>query len=154
VDKNEHEEANMAQVVVEDGATGQAIVTGVDVPVEAVLERLALVGSIERVLEAFPGLTREGFDAAVRYAARTVRGGVPYDQVPGVGVMVARETAAAFGSRSPLDDAVGELDDAYAHARYDLELTTALRRGFGDLRAGRVTPHAEFMAELRAMLPA
>ncbi|HEV7587998.1 MAG TPA: DUF433 domain-containing protein [Longimicrobium sp.] len=144
----------MPQVVVRDGATGQAIVTGVDVPVEAVLERLALSGSVERVLEAFPGLTREGFDAAVRYAAVAVRSGVPYDEVPSAGVMMVRETAAAYGSRPPLDEAVDELDAAYAQARYDLELATALRNGFGDLRAGRVTPHAEVMAELRAMLPA
>ena len=106
------------------------------------------------MLDAFPGLTREGFDAAVRYAAVAVRGNVPYDLAPGTGVMVARETAAAYGSRSPLDDAIREVDAAYTHARYDLELTTALRNGFGDLRAGRVTPHAEVMAELRAMLPA
>jgi uncharacterized protein (DUF433 family) len=145
----------MAQSVRKDEATGKAIVTGIDVPVEAILERLALSeSSVERVLEAFPGLTREGFDAAVRYAAAAVRGNVPYDHVSGSGVMVARETAAAYGSGRPLEDAADELDAAYAHARYDLELTTALRNGFGDLRAGRVTPHAQVMAELRAMLPA
>ncbi|SOD02680.1 Uncharacterized conserved protein, DUF433 family [bacterium JGI 053] len=145
----------MTQVVRKDEATGQALVTGIDVPVDAILERLALSGSsVERVLEAFPGLTREGFDAAVRYAAAAVRGNVPYDLAPGAGVMVARETAAAYGSRPTLDDAADALDAAYAHARYDLELTTALRAGFGDLRAGRVTPHAQVMAELRAMLPA
>ncbi|HVG43648.1 MAG TPA: DUF433 domain-containing protein [Longimicrobium sp.] len=144
----------MAQEVVTDRATGQPIVTGIDVPVEVVLERLALSGSVERVLEAFPGLTREGFDAAVRYAAVSVRRKVPYDTVAGAGVMVAREAAAAYGRRPPLDEAAAELEAAYAHARYDLELATALRNGFGDLRAGRVTPHAEVMAELRAMLQA
>ena len=52
----------MAQIVLKDEETGQAIVTGIDVPVDAILERLALSGSsVERVLEAFPGLTREGF---------------------------------------------------------------------------------------------
>jgi uncharacterized protein (DUF433 family) len=144
----------MAQVIIHDGATGQPIVSGVDVPVEAVLERLALSGSVERVLEAFPGLTREGFDAVVRYAAVSVRREVPYDIPPGVGVMTARETAAAYGAPTGLDRAAEDAEDAYAEARYDLELTAALRNGFRDLKAGRVVPHAEFMAELRAMLPA
>jgi len=142
----------MTQKIVTQG--GQAVITGIDVPVDAVLERLALSGSVERVLEAFPGLTREGFDAAVRYAAGAVRSVRPYGDVSGAGVMVAREAAAAYGLRSPLDEAADEADAAYADARYDLELAAALRNGFGDLRAGRVTPHAEVMAELRAMLPA
>ena len=144
----------MAQVIVMDGETGEPIVTGVDVPVAAVLERLAVSGSVERVLEAFPGLTREGFDAAVRHAAVAVRRPVPYDTVSGVGVMVAREPAAAYGAWPTLDEAADEVEAAYADARHDLELTTSLRRGFRDVRAGRVVPHAEFMAELRAMLPA
>jgi uncharacterized protein (DUF433 family) len=145
----------MAQEIVRNGQTGQAIVSGVDVPVEAVLERLALSGSVERVLEAFPGLTREGFDAVVRFAAVAVRREpLPYELPHGVGVMTARETAPAYGFATRLDEAAEDAEAAYEQARYDLELTAALRRGFGDLKAGRVVPHAEFMAELRAMLPA
>jgi uncharacterized protein (DUF433 family) len=144
----------MAQEIVFDGETGQAIVSGVDVPADAVLERLALSGSVERVLEAFPGLTREGFEAVVRYAAVSVRREVRYEQASGVGVMRVRETAAAYGAQMGLDEATEEAEAAYEQARYDLELTAALRSGFRDLKAGRVVPHAEFMAELRAMLPA
>jgi uncharacterized protein (DUF433 family) len=143
----------MKQNIVSDGATGQPIVSGVDVPVDAVLERLALSGSVERVLEAFPGLTREGFDAAVRFAAVAVRREVRYDERPGIGVGRVRETAAAYGLPD-VDAAVEEVEAAYADARYDLELAAALRNGFRDLKAGRLTPHAEVMAELRAMLPA
>jgi uncharacterized protein (DUF433 family) len=144
----------MAQVIIFDGATGQPIVSGVHVPAGAVLERLALSGSVQRVLEAFPGLTREGFDAVVRYAAVSVRREARYDLPEGVGVMTARETAAAYGAPTGLDGAAEDAEAAYEQARYDLELTAALRNGFRDLRAGRVVPHAEFMAELRAMLPA
>jgi len=144
----------MAQVIIFDGATGHAIVSGVGVPAEAVLERLALSGNVERVLEAFPGLTREGFDAVVRYAAVAVRREVRYDIPPGVGVMTARETAAAYGAPTGLDREAEDAEAAYQQARYDLELTASLRNGFRDLKAGRVVPHAEFMAELRAMLPA
>jgi uncharacterized protein (DUF433 family) len=143
----------MAQLIVHDGETGQAIVSGVEVPVDAVLERLAGSGSVERVLEAFPGLTRQGFDAAVRFAAGAVRGESLYPQAQGVGVMSVHETAVAFGARTGLEEALDESDVAYEQARYDLELTAALRSGFRDLRAGRGVPHAEFMAELRAMLP-
>ena len=143
----------MEQVIVFDGATGQPIISGVYVPVDAVLERLALSGSVERVLEAFPGLTREGFDAAVRFAAVAVRREVRYEQPHGVGVARVREAAAAYGSPD-VDEAVQAAEAACADARYDLELTTALRNGFRDLKAGRVTPHAVVMAELRAMLPA
>jgi uncharacterized protein (DUF433 family) len=143
----------MEQVIVRDGATGQPIISGVDVPVDAVLERLVLSGSAERVLEAFPGLTREGFDAAMRHAAVAVRREVRYDQPHGVGVMKVRETAATYGSPD-VDAAVREVEAAYADARYDLELTAALRNGFRDLKAGRLTPHSVVMAELRAMLPA
>jgi uncharacterized protein (DUF433 family) len=145
----------MAQEIVREGETGQAIVSGIGVPAEAVLERLAVSESVERVLEAFPGLTREGFDAVVRFAAVAVgREPLPYELPQGVGVMIARETAPAYGFRTHLDEAVDGAEAAYERARYDLELTAALRRGFGDLKAGRVVPHAEFMAELRAMLPA
>jgi len=124
------------------------------VPVAAVLERIAVAGSVERVLEVFPGLTREGFDAAIRYACISVRREVPYEPASHVGVMQVRETAAAYGAPMDLDKAIEETEAAYRHARYDLELTSALRRGFGDLKAGRVMPHAEFMEELRAMLQA
>jgi uncharacterized protein (DUF433 family) len=143
----------MKQVIVSDGATGQPIISGVDVPVDAVLERLALSGSVERVLEAFPGLTREGFDSAVRFAAVAVRREVRYDDVSRAGVGMVRETAAAYGSPD-VETAAQEVEAAYARAHYDLELATALRNGFRDLQAGRVTPHAVVMAELRAMLPA
>jgi uncharacterized protein (DUF433 family) len=144
----------MAQVVLRDGATGQAIVSGPDIPVDAILERLVLSGSVERVLEVFPGLTPEGFAAAIAYAAIAVRREVRYDEGPHVGVKMVRETAAAYGSSGDPDDALLEVEAAYGQARYELELVAGLRNGFRDLAAGRVVPHAEFMAELRAMLPA
>jgi uncharacterized protein (DUF433 family) len=143
------------QYVARDGNTGNAIISGADIPVDAVLERLALTGSVERVLEIFPSLTREGLNAALRFAAIAVQREVPYGQAPGVGVHVARETAAAaYGISTDVDEALEDSEAAWAQARYDFELMAGLRDGFRDLKAGRVVPHAEFMAELRAMLPA
>lgn len=144
----------MEQWIVTDGATGKPIITGVDIPVHALLERLALWGSVERVMAAFPGLTREGFDAAIRYAGMAVQREVPYEAVPHVGVGMFREVAPAYESRVDIDAVVEDAEAAYERARYDFDLAASLRRGFGDLKAGRVMPHAAFMAELRAMLPA
>lgn len=143
------------QYVARDGDTGNAIVSGAGVPVDAVLERLALTGSVERVLEIFPSLTREGLNAALRFAAVAVQREVPYEQGSGVGVYVARETAAAaYGLSTDVDEVMDESEEAWAKARYDFELMEGLRNGFRDLKAGRLMPHAEFMAELRAMFPA
>ncbi|MFL5386964.1 MAG: DUF433 domain-containing protein [Longimicrobiaceae bacterium] len=143
------------QDIVRDGDTGKAIISGADIPVDAVLERLALTGSVERVLEIFPSLTREGFNAALRFAAIAVQREVRYEQLPpGVGVHVVREPAAAYGLSTDVDEVLGESEAAWAKARCDLELMQGLRNGFRDLKAGRVMPHAEFMAELRAMFPA
>ena len=143
------------QYVARDGDTGRPIISGADVPVDAVLERLALTGSVERVLELFPSLTREGLNAALRFAAIAVQREVPYGQTPGVGVYVVRETAAApYGLSTGIDEILEDSEAAWEKARYDLELMAGLRNGFRDLKAGRLMPHAEFMAELRAMFPA
>ena len=77
-----------------------------------------------------------------------------YPQVEGVGVRVAREPAVAYHARVSPEQAAADADEAFEHARYDYELAGALRAGFGDLKAGRVMPHAEFMAELRALIQA
>ena len=97
------------QYVARDGDTGRAIGSGAEVPVDAVLERLALTGSVERVLEIFPSLTREGLNAALRFAAVAVQREVPYEQGSGVGVYVARETAAAaYGLSTDVDEVMEE----------------------------------------------
>lgn len=142
------------QYIARDGDTGRAIISGADVPVDAVLERLALTGSVERVLEIFPSLTREGLNTALRFAAIAVQREVPYGRAEGVGVQVAREPAAAYGLSTDADEVLEESEAAWARARANLELMQGLRNGFRDLKAGRVMPHAEFMAELRAMFPA
>src|SRR4051812_46726305 len=128
-------EGRMAeQYVARDGDTGRAIISGADVPVDAVLERLALTGSVERVLELFPSLTREGLNAALRFAAIAVQREVPYEQASGVGVYVARETApAAYGLSTDVDEILEDSEAAWEKARYDLELMAGLRNGFRDL---------------------
>ncbi|HKP77177.1 MAG TPA: DUF433 domain-containing protein [Longimicrobiaceae bacterium] len=144
----------MRQEIVKDGATGVPIVSGAEVPVPAILERLMLTGSVERVLELFPSLTREGFDAAMRYAAVAVLRPVPYGDDSGVGVRALHEPAVEYIPRITPADAAAEAEAEFQDIRYDYRLAAALRKGFGDLTAGRVTPHAEFMAELRAMIQA
>ena len=144
----------MEQVIVRDGETGQAIVSGANVPVAAILERLAVWGSVERVLAAFPALTREGFEAAIRFAAISVDREVRYDQSEDVDHLEFREPASAYYARVAPADAAAEAEAVFEDARYDYHLADALRRGFGDLTAGRVMPNAEFMAELRAMIQA
>ena len=144
----------MSQSIVWDGATGQPIVSGANVPVAAILERLATWGSVERVLAAFPALTREGFESAIRHAEVAVGREVRYERPEGLGVGRVAEPAAAYHRMVSVDEAAADADEAFERARYDYELAAALRAGFGDLKAGRVTPHAEFMAELRALIQA
>jgi uncharacterized protein (DUF433 family)/predicted transcriptional regulator len=144
----------MGQTIEMDGATGQPMVSGANVPVAAILERLAALGSVERVMAAFPLLTPEGFEAAVTHAAAAVQVERRYPLPEGVGVRVAHEPAVAYHARVTPEQAAADADEAFEHARYDYELTGALRAGFGDLKAGRVMPHAEFMAELRALIQA
>jgi uncharacterized protein (DUF433 family) len=52
---------------------GKPCVRGTRISVEHVLELLASGASIEEVLEAHPQLTREGLQAALSYAAGSLR---------------------------------------------------------------------------------
>lgn len=128
-------EGRLEQAIVADGATGEPVIAGIDVPVAIVLEQLLRSGSVDGVLESFPGLTRQGFDAAVRYATASIRGN-------------------SVDAVADLGDAFHDDRDAYEQARHEFERTTRVRDGFHDLAAARLTPHAEVIAELRAMLPA
>ncbi len=57
---------------------GKPTVAGMRITVEHVLERLAAGESVEQLLEAHPRLTREGVEAALKYAADVLRSDVIY----------------------------------------------------------------------------
>src|SRR5690242_20152904 len=123
----------MSVWIIRDGATGQPLVSGANVPVAAILERLAVLGSVERVLAAFPALTREGFDAAIEHAVMAVGREVPYERVEGLGLERVAQPAAVYYARVTPDEAAADAEAAFEDARYDYELMAALRAGFGDL---------------------
>ncbi len=65
----------MAQRIVADADTlgGKPRLDGTRISVEFVLELLASGASREDVLEAYPQVTAEGLDAALQYAAQSLR---------------------------------------------------------------------------------
>jgi len=52
---------------------GKPVVAGTRITVEYVLEQLALGHSTQELLQGHPRLTREGIEAAVRYAIDALR---------------------------------------------------------------------------------
>ena len=57
---------------------GKPIIRGTRITVELILEKLAAGETIEQILEAHPRLTREGIQAALSFAAKTLRSDVVY----------------------------------------------------------------------------
>jgi len=52
---------------------GQACVAGTRIPVAVVLENLAAHLAPEDIVNSYPGLTRDGIDACISYAADLAR---------------------------------------------------------------------------------
>ena len=57
---------------------GKPVVRGTRITVELILEKLAAGETMEQILEAHPRLTREGIQAALAFAAETLRSDVIY----------------------------------------------------------------------------
>lgn len=57
---------------------GKPVIAGTRITVELILEKLAAGETIEQLLAAHPHLTREGVQAALRFAAEALRGDVIY----------------------------------------------------------------------------
>jgi uncharacterized protein (DUF433 family) len=57
---------------------GKPVVKGTRITVELILEKLAAGETIEQILEAHPRLIREGIQAALAFAAETLRSDVVY----------------------------------------------------------------------------
>ena len=68
------------KLIVSDPAVmmGKPVITGTRITVELILEKLAGGETIEQILEAHPRLTREGIQAALSFAAETLRSDVVY----------------------------------------------------------------------------
>jgi uncharacterized protein (DUF433 family) len=72
-------EANMARarlVSDPDVMMGKPVVEGTRITVELILEKLSAGESIEQILDAHPTLTRDGIQAAMRYAVDVLRSDV------------------------------------------------------------------------------
>jgi uncharacterized protein (DUF433 family) len=57
---------------------GKPVIFGTRITVELILEKLAAGETIEQLLEAHPRLTREAIQAALAYAAQTLRSDIVY----------------------------------------------------------------------------
>ncbi|NLF64975.1 MAG: DUF433 domain-containing protein [Chloroflexi bacterium] len=56
-----------------DVMMGKPVVRGTRITVELILDKLAAGETVEQILQAHPRLTREGVQAALAYAADTLR---------------------------------------------------------------------------------
>ena len=67
-------------LIVSDPAVmmGKPVIRGTRITVELILEKLAAGETIEQILEAHPNLTRAGIQAALSFAAQTLRSDVVY----------------------------------------------------------------------------
>lgn len=68
------------KLIVSDPAVmmGKPVIKGTRITVELILEKLAAGETVEQLLEAHPRLTREGIQAALSFAAETLRSDVVY----------------------------------------------------------------------------
>ena len=68
------------KLIVSDPAVmmGKPVVKGTRITVELILEKLGAGETVEQLLEARPRLTREGIQAALSFAAETLRSDVVY----------------------------------------------------------------------------
>lgn len=57
---------------------GKPVVAGTRITVELILEKLGAGETVEQLLQAHPRLTREGIQAALAFAARSLKADVVY----------------------------------------------------------------------------
>jgi uncharacterized protein (DUF433 family) len=57
---------------------GKPVISGTRITVELILEKLAAAETVEQILEAHPGLTREAIHTALAFAAEALRADVVY----------------------------------------------------------------------------
>lgn len=157
----------MTEYIVRDGDTGRALVSSTNTPVDEILQALQDGGQFDSALQRHPGLTPQGVAAALRFARLAVeRGGRPAQQKPSdAGFVGVQEVPVhVFNQGDGVDGGFqvgfGTLEDSLRAAaerrdqlRYELDLVESIHAGLEDVAAGRVIPHEEVMARLRARFP-
>lgn len=68
------------KIIVSDPAVmmGKPVIAGTRITVELVLEKLAAGETVEQILDAHPRLTREAIQAALAFAAESLKADVVY----------------------------------------------------------------------------
>jgi uncharacterized protein (DUF433 family) len=61
---------------------GKPVVAGTRITVELILEKLGAGETVEQLLQAHPRLTREGIQAALSFAAKSLKADVVYPLKP------------------------------------------------------------------------
>jgi uncharacterized protein (DUF433 family) len=162
----------MAEHIVRDGETGEAIVSSTGTRVDDILEAIDSTGSVDGALRRFPGLTTEGVSAALQFARVASRREMRYEPDPRHGVHELRETGVQFNAGGAATMEPGEYDvatarqifgtpeDALRSAEatrerllYELDLIESVRDGLQDVIDGNTIPHDEAVAWLRANIP-
>ncbi len=64
-----------------DVMMGKPVIAGTRITVELILEKLAANETVEQLLDAHPRLTQQGIQAALAYAAQTMRSDIIYPTV-------------------------------------------------------------------------
>jgi uncharacterized protein (DUF433 family) len=64
---------------------GKPVIAGTRITVELILEKLAAGETVEQILEAHPRLTQEAIQAALAFAAETLRANAIYPIAEAVG---------------------------------------------------------------------
>ena len=152
----------MAESIARDGATGRAIVSSTGTPVDDILQAIRSGGTVQHALALDPRLTLEAVDAALRFAAVAVGREARYTPDPGFGVSQVREVAVqrprAWRAPSPagggMAGALATADRRRERLAYELDVVDGVRDGLHDVAAGRLVPHDDVVARMRARFPA
>jgi uncharacterized protein (DUF433 family) len=150
----------MTEYIVRDGETGRALVASTGTPVDEILQAIQDGAQFEAVLARHPELTPEAIAAALRFARNAVGREFRYVPDPTFAQYELREEPlhaynAGHGSAEPgtVDDALQSATEQRRRLRYELDVIDSIHAGLEDVAAGRLIPHEEVMARLRARFP-
>ena len=147
----------MTEYIVRDGETGRALVASTGTPVDEILQAIEDGAQFEAVLARHPELTPEAIRAALRFARNSVDRGRRSEPDPTFGQSMLRERPLqAFNARpesTSLEEALSSAEAQRERLRYELDLIDSIHAGLEDVAAGRLIPHEEVMARLRARFP-
>lgn len=150
----------MTEYIVRDGETGRALVASTGTPVDEILQAFDDRAQFEAVLARHPELTPEAIRAALRFARNAVGREFRYVPDPKFAQFEVREQplhAYNAGDRAAelgtVHDALQSATEQRERLRYELDVIDSIHGGLEDVAAGRLIPHEEVMARLRARFP-